>query len=143
MPPDTAGWREEFKVEYSETRRSPDRVFHLARRILRHQGVVVPNIMCGFIGGSGYEAALTETVAHDLEVVDLRQLDTWSEQRWGVGEKTKLNSSEKFVSLKDFSRDDIEYARSIVQEDMKYYQAVLDATDRHGGASIKGAQIIS
>jgi hypothetical protein len=143
VQPDTAGWRKEFKVEDLEIRQSPDRVFKLARQIFRHPGVVVPNIMCEFIGGGGYEAALTKTVSHDLEVIDLRHLDAWSEQRWGAGEKSRLNSSEKFVSLKDFSRDDIEYARGIVQEDMKYYQKVLGALDRHGGTSIKGVQIMS
>ncbi len=143
VQPDTVGWRKVFKVEDMEIRQSPDRVFQLARRILHDRGVVVPEIMCEFIGGSGFEAAVTKTVAHDLEVIDLRQLDAWTEQRWGVREKTRLNTSEKFVSLKDFSAEDIQYARAIVREDMKYYETVLGALDRHGGTSIRGVQIMS
>jgi hypothetical protein len=140
---DTVGWRKVFNVEDLELRHSPDQVFQLARKILRNAGVVVPDIMCEFIGGSGFEAALTKTAAHDLEVIELKQLDAWTEQHWGARRKTRLNSSEKFVSLKDFPKDDIEYCRHIIQEDMKYYQKVLEALDRHGGTSIRGSQILS
>lgn len=143
VQPDTAGWRREFQVSDIQIRHSPDAVFQLARQIARHPGVVVPNIMCEFIGGSGFDEAMTKTVAHDLEVIELKQLDAWAEQHWGARQKTRLNTSEKFVALKDFSLDDIEYCRSSIQEDIKYYEKVLTALDRHGGASIKGAQIVS
>jgi hypothetical protein len=44
MQPDTAGWRGVFKVEDLEIRHSHDRVLELAREILHHPGVVVPDI---------------------------------------------------------------------------------------------------
>ena len=140
--PDTLGWRREFNVTDLGIRESPEKIFDLARRILRNRGVVVPNIMCEYIGGSTYEASLTKTVAHDMEVIDLKQLDAWTEERWGVRDKTRLNTSEKFVSMKDFPAEDVTYARSIVEEDMKYYERVLAALDRSGGTSIRGAQIV-
>jgi hypothetical protein len=140
--PDTLGWRKEFNVTDLSTRESPEKIFELGRRILRNRGVVVPDIMCEFIGGSNYESALTKTVAHNVEVIDLKQLDAWTEERWGVHDKTRLNTSEKLLSIKDFPAEDIAYARGIVHEDMKYYERVLAATDRYGGTSIRGAQII-
>jgi hypothetical protein len=140
--PDTLGWRKEFKVTDLSIRESPEKIFELARRILRNQGVVVPNIMCEYIGGSNYESALTKTAAHDMEVIDLKQLDAWTEERWGVSDKTRLNTSEKFLSMTDFLAEDIAYARSIVQEDIKYYARVLAGLDRYGSTSIRGAQII-
>jgi hypothetical protein len=123
-------------------RESSEAVFELARRILRNQGVVVPNIMCEYIGGGNFDAALTKTAAHDVEVIDLKQLDAWTEERWGVHDKTRMNTSEKFVSMTDFPAEDIAYTRGLVQEDMKYYDRVLAALDREGGNSIRGAQII-
>lgn len=36
-----------------------------------------------YIGGGNYEAALTKTAAHDVEVIDLKQLDAWTEEGWG------------------------------------------------------------
>jgi hypothetical protein len=142
IQPDTAGWRNLFQVKELEMRHAPDRIIRLAREILHNRDVVVPDIMCEFIGGTSYESALTKTVAHDLEVIGLRQLDAWTEQRWGARDRTRLNSSEKFISIKDLSELDITYCHSIAQEDIKYYQKVLGALDRHGGTSIKGAQII-
>jgi hypothetical protein len=139
---DTAGWRSLFGVENLEMRESRQEVVRLASRILRDPGVVVPNVICTYLGGGTFAAAEQQTVAHNLEVIELSRLDSWSEQRWDVTHKTRLNSSEKFVTFEDFSADDLDYARGIVQEDMRYFQKVLKAYEVHGGTSIKGAQII-
>ena len=140
-PSDTAGWRREFHVENLGLRHSRDQVLHLARQILRHPGVVVPNVVCSYLGGGSYKQALLQTAAHDLEVIELKQLDAWTKQQWDTGSGTKLNSSEKFVTLQDLSRDDLDYAHSIVQEDTQYHQDVLAAYERHGGTSVRGGQI--
>ena len=140
-PPDTAGWRREFHVENPDMRHSRDQVLDLARQILRHQGVVVPNVICSYLGGGSCRQALLQTAAHDLEVVELKQLDAWAKHQWNAASGTKLNSSEKFVTLRDLSPDDLEYAQSIVQEDTRYHQDVLAAYERHGGTSIRGSQI--
>ena len=142
-PPDTAGWRREFHVENLDLRHSRDQVLHLARRILRHQGVVVPNVICSYLGGGSCKQALLQTAAHDLEVIELKRLDAWAKQQWNAASGARLNSSEKFVTLQDFSRDDVDYARSIVQEDAQYYRDVLAAYERHGETSIRGSQIFS
>jgi hypothetical protein len=139
--PDTVGWRKLFGVEDLAIKDSPEALLKLARRILRDKGVVVPNIACAYIGDGGYEAALTKTVAHDLEVIELKRLDAWTEARLGVTRSTRLNTSDKFISLKEFSPDDLEYAKSIVKEDQRYYQAVITACQRFGTNSVKGAQI--
>lgn len=143
VPSDTAGWRHEFHVENLGLRHSRDQVLYLARQILRHQGVVVSNVICSYLGGGHYKQALLQTAAHDLEVIELKQLDAWMKQQWNTASSAKLNSSEKFVTLQDFSRDDLDYARSIVQEDTQYYRDVLAAYERHGGTSIRGSQIFS
>jgi hypothetical protein len=142
VPPDTAGWRHEFGVTNPVPRPSGDEVMQLARRILRHQGVVVPNVICAFLGGGTCEESIVQTVAHDLEVVDLKRLDSWCEKTWNITEKSKLNSSAKFVSPQDFSAADLEYARGIMREDMSYYGRVIAAYERHGGTSVRGSQII-
>ncbi len=140
-PPDTAGWRSEFQVENLALRHSRDQVLHLARRILRHQGVVVPNVICSYLGGGSCKQALLQTAAHDLEVIELKQLDAWARQQWNIASGAKLNASEKFIALQDLSRDDLEYAQGIVGEDTQYYRDVLAAHERHGQVSIRGGQI--
>jgi hypothetical protein len=95
-----------------------------------------------FLGGGSCAESIARSVAHDLEVVDLKRLDSWCEQVWNITEKSKLNSSAKFVSLQDFSPADLEYARGIVREDMSYYGHVIAAYERHGGTSVRGSQII-
>ena len=99
-------------------------------------------MICTFLGGGSCEQSIVRTVAHDLEVIQLKRLEAWSEQTWNITEKTRLNSSAKFVSLQDFSADDVDYAHGIVQEDMRYYQKVMAAYERHGGTSVRGRQII-
>lgn len=139
---DTAGWRKEFEV--FDVGHSPSReaVLQLARRILRHQGVVVPNVICEFLGGGSYEQSLAQTVAHDLEVIELNHLDSWSENKWNIMNRSRLNTSKKFVSADDFSADDMEYAHSIIQDDLRYYGLVMKAYERHGGTAVKGIQLV-
>lgn len=143
VPPDTAGWRREFSVDASAGRPSGEEISRLARRILRHQGVVVPNAICRFLGGGSSGRSVAQTVAHDLEVVELNQLDAWAEQKWAIAYRSRRNRSEKFVTMADLSPDDRDYANSIVQEDQKYYDQVMNAYRRHGGTSVRGAQIVA
>ncbi|WP_428483711.1 hypothetical protein [Rhodopila sp.] len=143
IPPDTLGWRKLFSIESPCPQYSQDAIRQLARQILRNPGVVVPNVVCAFLGGNSYKRSVLQTVAHDLEVVELQRLDAWSEQKWSVSSTPggRLNSSKKFVSLQDFPPDDQDYARSIVQEDVQYYEDVMAAYERHGGTSVRGHQI--
>jgi hypothetical protein len=142
IAPDTAGWRREFGVPDDSPRPSGDAIMQLARRVLRHKGVVVPNVICTFLAGSSYEEAIVRTVAHDLEVVELKQLDQWTEQNWNVTERTRLNSSEKYLSVNDLSSDDLAYAREISQDDFKYYETIMAAYERHGGTSVRGSRVV-
>lgn len=142
IAPDTAGWRNLFGVEKLGIRNSRNEIVELAKRVLRDPGVVVPNVICTYLGGGNLDVAVRQTVAHDLEVIELKLLDAWSEQHWDVTYKTRLNSSEKFVSFEDFSAEDMDYARSIVRDDLQYYQKVLTGYERYGGTSIRGAQIV-
>jgi hypothetical protein len=142
VQPDTAGWRRLFGVEDLSKKNDRDYLTRLSRRILRDRGVVVPEVMCTFIGGATCEAALTKTVAHDLEVIELERLDAWTEAKLGVTKATRLNSSEKIISMKDFSADDLDYARSITQEDYRYYEKVLSAVKRLNKNSIVGSEIL-
>ena len=142
-PPDTAGWREEFGVKDIGLYDSPEQTQALARRILRNQDVVVPNVICRFLGGGRYDTAITRSVAHDLEVVELKQLDAWSERQWGPIKSERLNVSRKFLSLQDLSADDLSHTRSITEEDQRYYADVLAALKRTGGLSIKGNELLA
>jgi hypothetical protein len=72
----------------------------------------------------------------------MKRLDASAEQTWDITEKTKRNSSTKFVSMEDFSSDDQDYAHSIVQEDLRYYDGVMAAYARHGGTSVRGSQLV-
>ena len=141
VPPDTAGWRREFAVDAAAGRPSSDEIPRLSRRILHHQGVVIPNAICGFLGGGSFGESLAQTVAHDVEVVSLNQLDAWAEQKWAVSNRSRRNSSEKFLAMADLSPDDRDYAASIVLDDRKYYDRVMNAYERYGGTSVRGAQI--
>lgn len=142
VPPDTAGWRRLFGVDDLGRQRDRDYLAGLASRILRDRGVVVPEVMCTFIGGATCEAALTKTVAHDLEVIELRHLDAWTEARLGVTRATRLNSSERFIGLDDLSPDDADYARGITREDCRYYEKVTAALRRVGRDSVIGGELL-
>lgn len=102
----------------------------------------MPNVICQFLGGGSYDEAISQTVAHNLEVVDLKRLDEWSEQTWDVENRSRLNTSTKFVSMEDLSALDLEYARGIMEDDAKYHASVMSAYDRHGGTSVRGRQLI-
>jgi hypothetical protein len=140
--PDTIGWRRTFDVLDLHSHRDRSAVLRLAWEILRNPGVTTPDVLCKFIGEGDYESAVTKTVAHGLEVVDMDRLDLWSEQQWGASEADKLNVSWKFVSLADFPPGELEYARSIVANDLRYYERVLDAMDRLQRPSIRGDEIL-
>lgn len=142
VQPDTAGWRNLFHLNDLSRQDSKDWVLQLARRILRDRGVVVPNVMCAYIGNGTCDVAVTKTVAHDLEVIELKGLDAWTRECLGVDRATRLNSSKKFISMDDFSSDDIEYAHSIAVEDYKYYEKATTALKRLGRTSLTGVEIL-
>lgn len=142
VQPDTQGWRAEFGAEDVSKHGSHEAIVKLARAVLRHKGVVVPNIICSFLGGGNYEASIVGTLANDLEVIELASLDDWTAEHWQVTERTRLNSSKKFLSLEDLSADDMNYARSIVDHDLKYHSKVTEALNKYGGTSIRGEQIL-
>jgi hypothetical protein len=58
--------------------------------------------MCEYISHGNYEAALTKTAASNLEVINLKQLDAWTDERWGICGKVRLNSPEKTHSHQGF-----------------------------------------
>jgi hypothetical protein len=142
VQPDTSGWRTEFGVGDLSQHRSEAAVVRLARDILRHPGVVVPNVIRAFLGGGDYHESIVATLANELEVIELRGLDAWAAEHWQVTERTRLNSSKKFLCLEDLSADDLDYTRSIVEHDIKYYDKVTAALEKHGGTSIRGEQIL-
>ncbi len=140
---DTKGWRTEFGInDLKKIEESQDEIIKLGRQILRHEGVVIPNVICRFIGGGTYDTAVTQTVSHDLELTDLANFNLWLEQRWGVTNCSRLNASRKFISKEDLAEDDQIYCRDIIQEDLRYYIAVLDALRWTGRSSVRGSQII-
>lgn len=143
MPPDADGWRNLFGVDDLSKKDSRDYLVSLSSRILRDPGVVVPEIMCTYIGGATCEEALTKTVAHDLEVIELKRLDAWTEEKLGVTKATRLNPSERFIGPSDLTPDDVGYARSIAQEDYRYYEMVISALKRLGKNSLTGSEILN
>ncbi len=139
---DTSGWRTEFGVKNLAEFQTPAGLRELAHRILRHDGVVVPNIMCKFLGGGRAEQAIIETVAHDLEVVDLSRLSPWLQSKWGIRDDRRLNVSTRYIGVEDLPAADIEYAAHITGEDRKYHDTVMKAYGRGDRHSLIGRDIL-
>lgn len=140
--PDTAGWRREFGVTDVGKSQRPTEVKALASRILHHTGVVVPNIIATFLGGGKFEQSIVQTVAHNLEVVDVEHLGSWLSDKFGITYESRLNQSAKYVNWSDLPASDWDYAQGITQEDQRYYDAVKRAYDRAEGLSVRGARIV-
>jgi hypothetical protein len=139
--PDTIGWRRIFGVQNVEETIDRATSIELARRVLRDQGVVPPNVACHFLGGSTAESALDHVVCHDVELTDTVRLDQWCRDKWGIEETGKSNESKPYIRLDDLSSDDKQHIASITSEDARLYARVEERLSRSGRSSVRGLHL--
>lgn len=139
--PDTLGWRRVFEV--ADVEQLPDRasLIELGRRILRHQGVVPPNVACRFLGGPTMEAALDRIICYAIEITDTEHLDQWFRDRWQLEQTTRSNESRQFIREDDLSTADRDYIQSATSEDAKLFSKVRDRMARLDSSSVLGSQL--
>jgi hypothetical protein len=140
--PDTVAWRELFGIVDPDGPPSHPEAAALARKILRHQGLVPPNPMCGYLGDGTAVRAITNIVIHAIEITDLDHYRDWCSTRWGVDSESQSNASTRHVTLDDFTDDDRRYMAALRQEDAKLYNTARQALARRGGISLIGDDIL-
>lgn len=142
LPHDTAGWRKVFNVTDTAILESPQEVRYLAHRILREQGVVPPNNTCHFLGEGDMQSALEAMARYNVEITDLRRYESWLQTRWQVRHQTRMNASKSFMKLDDFDADDLDYMRSITNEDQRLYEHISRRLDATGKLSLRGEEVM-
>jgi hypothetical protein len=142
VAPDTRGWRDEFAIDDNQLTEAKAAVHELAHRSLRDEGVVVPNVICQYLGRGTCDSAVEQTVINDIEITETSRYDAWSQARWGVGRPTRKNASDEYVRFTDFLPADQEYIREICNEDLKFYNLLIERLEQSDSLSIKGNDIL-
>jgi hypothetical protein len=142
IAPDTRGWRDEFGIEDNNLKEAKAAVREIAARCLRDNGVVVPNIICQYLGEGNHESAVEQTIINDLEITEIGRYDAWCRARWGVRQATRKNVSESHLRFRDFLSEDQEYINGICDEDLRFYNLLIERLGQSDALSIKGVGIL-
>jgi Sulfotransferase family len=142
VTPDTRGWRDEFGIRDDKLQEAAAAIHEISHLCLHDSGVVVPNIICEYLGKGTHDSAVEQTVINDLEITDTNRYDIWSQTRWNMGQSTRRNASKNYVNLSDFSESDREYIKEICSEDLKFYDLLIRRLEQNQALSIKGSAIL-
>jgi hypothetical protein len=139
--PDTGEWLRILNLDMMPLEMSETMVQRLCTTILHDTNIMRPNSMCSWLGGSDSETAINHLVEHDVEITIIGNYKAWLRQSWGVVSETQMNRSQKFVSAEMMNDQDIAHIREIYSEDLKLYDVVLEALQRHKKLSITGSEL--
>jgi hypothetical protein len=140
--PDTAAWRSRFGLADPVTPPSPPEAAALARRILRDQGVVLPNTICHDLGDATANRAAENVILHAVELTDFAHYDEWCRRRWGIDRQSRSNQSMSYIALGDLTAEDRGHIAAITAEDAKIYAVAQRALARSAGPSVTGDELL-
>jgi hypothetical protein len=140
--PDSRGWRQTFEITKTGEAMSKAEMIELARRVMRHEGVVPANIMCRYLGNGTAADAIERVVINHVEITDLQRYDDWCRVRWGIDRHTKSNVSTRYIGVEDLSSADLDHIAAATAEDSALYARVQDRLARSNAPSIIGRQIV-
>ena len=137
---DTRQWLK--KLDLARFPDAPDQaqIVHLATRMLADPGVIRPNILCGSLGTTTAESAITYMTGSDIEVTDTSRYDRWLGSRWGLTTQ-RANTSRRFISRNELDAGLKARIEKMVTEDRELYQRIVERLDASGTVSIRGREM--
>ena len=139
--PDTLGWRRLFAVDDLRIENSREEVLHLAERILHNSDVTGKNIACAYLGAGSYEGSVERAATFDVEIVDLSTYEQWCREAWGITHSARVNESKRYLGREDFSPTEMDYIRSITENDRRLHGDLVRVTKSKGSSSVRGLEL--
>ena len=134
---DTRGWLRVLKMDFDPDALAQIDSPMLGRQILRDQRIVLHNPMCSWLGGGSAQVVLDRLDRHSVEVTNTQNYEAWLAGSWDIGRSDRRNESFKFISTDTLPREDIEYLRSINEQDFALFDAVNERLRASGTPSVK------
>lgn len=135
---DTRGWLRVLKMDFDPDALAEIDFPRFGRQILRDHRIVLHNPMCTWLGGGGSARVVLDRLdRHSVEVTNTRNYEAWLAKIWGIGHSDRRNESFKFISADTLPPEDIEYLRSVNEQDFALFDAVNERLRVSGTPSIR------
>jgi len=138
---DTARWL----ADLGEVSIAPDMSYTegiaLARRVLRSTNIVQSNYLCSFLGEGTAESTIDILARSDIEICTIKRYKAWKRQVWGMLEESHHNRSNPILTRENISHEDLQYIKSLISEDEKFYRWITNLMDRSNSSSIRGLEL--
>jgi hypothetical protein len=122
--PDMQGWLPFLELDELPGELSDAFLCRVGERALRRQEIVIPNLMCHWLGGGAAATVVARLAEHEVEVTTTPQYTRWRRERWGIEADTRQNESTKYLTRHTVTAETIAYLHDISAEDAKLYRAV-------------------
>ena len=141
--PDTQEWANILGIEDGfDVTMGDEEMFALALRILVEPRIVVPNILCAYLGKGTTESALDMMACCDVEMTDLARYNKWLKSEWGIESATRRNASPGVISWHDVPLSQQEAFAKISGEDFNLYDRIVERLDKKGDYRVFGPELI-
>ena len=88
--PDAKAWMRVLNIGSLPEKLPSASVQALCTTILRNPGLVQPNSMCSWLGGTDAESALAQLAAHNVEITVTDHYNKWLHERWNIVSEDKI-----------------------------------------------------
>ena len=134
--PDTSAWAKHLGMKFFDPSASPEKLKHLAFRLLREQSVNKTGVLTEYLGAGSASSAirLMETVG--IEIVHLDRLNDWLKARWNIESEAVENQSTCYLRRRDLDQEHMQWLKNACSEDMILYEYITKKMALTDSASI-------
>jgi hypothetical protein len=136
--PDSRDWLKVLGRNTLPPKLPSSSVQSLCTAILHNTSIVRPNSMCAWLGGDNADEAIEQLIKHDVETTVTYNYNEWLQQTWNITSTTRLNRSERFISIQTLTHQDLAYIQEVYAEDLKLYAQIHESLQRSERLSVSG-----
>jgi len=138
---DTKEWLQMLDMDPPEGPLSPGFIETAAARAVRHPLMIPKDSLCYWLGDRDVDGAVALLRVHDVEITDVRRLDAWLQQRWGIEPSRRHNESVRYFTRDTLPSELMSRMLGSMTRDLRLYARIASALERTGGLSVRGREL--
>ncbi len=138
---DTKEWLQMLDLDAPEGPLSQEFIETVASRAVRHPLMIPKDSLCYWLGDGDLDGAVSLLRVHDVEITDVRRLDRWLEERWGIAPSRRHNKSVQYFTRETLPDELMSRILGSMTRDVRLYARIAAALERTGGVSVRGREL--
>lgn len=135
---DTKEWLQMLDMDAPEGPLSAAFIETAAARAVRHPLMIPKDSLCYWLGDRDVDRAVSHLRVHDVEITDVRRLDAWLQERWGIEPSPRHNESVRYFTRETLPAELMSRMLGSMTRDLRLYGRIASALERTGGLSVRG-----